>query len=166
MKFITTLILLLALLTFSAEAQTNEFYSAKQITVSASPTISFPNGKADLYGVSVMTLYWQTDNTATGMELGKRDVTKATSGFVDHISIVEAYRIVPFKGPISGRFALTAFTGAESWFDDGTKGVEIGVIQEVAVSKTWRIFGRASQHFETTQGKSGNELTIGITRVF
>ena len=158
--------ILLALVS-AARAQTNNPYFDKgDMTFSVQPSLLMPasssKAKSAKIGYEITSYYWQTLHTATGLQIGKQDLTDSGTGYIDHIEALAAYRITPFATPILSRVALIGFTGAETYIQDNSKGLELGLSVEIALTRQLRITGKASQHFETTADKSGNELAAGL----
>ena len=167
-KFIIIAALFLA---FAGLAQTNQYYSVGDLTISLAPTVSFPMAAAKpshaLYGFSYDTMYWMTAHTGAGLQIGKRDLSESNTGYFDHYAAVTAYRITPLPNDfLFSRWSLNLSTGAESWINTGAKGTFLGVGSEWAFTKNARLFLNASEHFETTAYESGSELKAGVSWKF
>lgn len=153
-------------------AQTNQFYNEGDLTVLVAPTLSIARGlnlsRSQAVGASIEADYWQTVHTATGLELGRRDVKQISAGnYIDHITALEKIRIVPFaRNPFWGRFEFDGYTGAEEWFDDGSKGVIVGAGAGFAFTRNFRLAGDYGHQFETTVQKNGDRVRLGLAWSF
>ena len=173
MKLTKYLVSVLLGLCVTAAAQTNSFYNQGEITIALAPTVSSQSflskrGLNNLTeGLSYKTAYWQTKNLATGLEFGSYDWHEANYGvIIDHITVTEIVRAVPFSGPILDRFAVELKTGAETYLIDGSKNLEVGLGGDFALSHKWRLQGNYDQHFRLSSTKTGGTFTLSITRVF
>ena len=148
---------------------TNTYYNAKEITFELTPTISANNlfnlSKSQTYGISFEYEYWQSLTTGTGLELGSYDLH---ANSFDHISIMEDYRLVYLPNTfLFDKFAAVVKIGAETYFVDGTKGLEIGFgINYNLFIKNLRVETSIMQHFRTDSSKDGSTLRIGIQSIF
>ena len=162
---------LLLLLSVVADAQTwstNKYYHAHEFTAELTPTISSPSllGFGNYtYGASFEYEYWQSLTMGTGFEVGSYDLS---THVIDHIAIMEDYRLVCVPDTLLfDKFALVAKVGAETYFVDGTKDVEIGfgVNYNLLVKKV-RVEANIMQHFRTNPSKDGSTLRVGLQYVF
>jgi hypothetical protein len=162
MKLIKALLACLMLGALSAVAQTNAFYTDKMFDVELTPTLSSYDKYPNSYGVSMETEYWQTQSTGTGLEIGTYDV-KSTPGQIDHLAVMEDYRLTPWSTtPILDRLALELKSGAETYFIDGSKDVEVGGGVNVALwlKSSFEISGL--DHFRTNTGRDGWTIRAGF----
>jgi hypothetical protein len=167
MKKLLSLAVLVTLLAGKSLAQTNQWSSTGDLTFGVAPEISFPmvpnHRKSEVYGLEYQTVYWQTIHTGTGVSFGKRDFSEFSSGYIDHISATEYLRLTPWPtSPFLGRFSFEAYTGAVSWFDDGSKSVEIGGAAVCAITKSLALDVQARDELATTAGKSGPSVLAFI----
>jgi hypothetical protein len=113
----------------AGETPAATFYDKGEMVFELAPTVSSAsllNPKIQkTYGCSLETEYWETTWTGTGLEAGSYDSTVLTYGIVDHTAVLQDFRIAPFPGYFS-RLALGVKSGAETYFKDGSKDVEIG----------------------------------------
>jgi len=150
------------------EAATNSFFNQGDLTVSLSPTISSPsllNARAPhTFGLSYETAYWQTKYTGTGIELGSYDLRNVQFGIIDHITVTENVRLIPFDGdPFLGRFSETLQLGAEQFFQDGSKDVELGLGGEWAFTRTIHGTVKVAEHWRTNPQKDGATATAALS---
>lgn len=147
---------------------TNAYYRAGEQVVEIAPTASSysfgGNGKRT-YGYSMEYEYWQTLTTGTGMELGSYDVKDFT---FDHLAIMEDFRLVYFPDEfLLDKFAITFKSGAEQYFRDGTKDLEIGIgLDYNLFERSLRVETDIIQHFRTDSSKDGVTLRVGIQYIF
>jgi hypothetical protein len=154
----------------SLRAPTNGYYSAGEKTIEIAPTITSANifnNSTHSYGISIEAEYWESATTGTGIEIGTYDI-RGTSGFIDHIAIMQDYRIVCWAGvPILDKIALVAKSGAEQYFVDRTKDFEIGLgVDYNLFVRQLRIETSLLQHFRTDSKKDGTTFRLGIQYVF
>lgn len=145
-----------------ALAQTNAFCTAKMFDVELTPTLSTFDKYPNSYGVSLETEYWQTQSTGTGLELGTYDV-RSTPGQIDHLAVMEDYRLTPWTTtPMLDRLALELKSGAETYFTDGSKDVEVGAGLTIALWWQSSFELSALEHFRTNPGRDGQTLRAGF----
>lgn len=144
---------------------TNQFYAAKEMTYEITPTISAPSflGKPNYtIGMSMEYEYWQTPSMGTGMEIGTYDYKH----FVDHISVMEDYRIVPFISPIWNRVALEGKIATEHFFVDNSHDIGFGLGVDFAFTRRIRGEFDFMQHYRLDSSKNGATLRVGLQWVF
>ena len=148
---------------------TNEYYHAGEITLELAPTITasslFNIKRSHTYGMSLEYEYWQTLTTGTGLEIGTTDWHAQN---IDHFAVMEDYRLVYLpKSLLWDKFALVAKMGAETYFNDGTKSLELGVgINYNLFVKTFRVEASVMQHFNTNPSRDGSTFRVGLQYIF
>ena len=159
-------VLLLVLLTTSAFGQTNAFYRSGDMVVTVAPSISSKtfNGKNNLaYGYSLEYDYWHNSMTGTGLEIGTYDFRDTQTGYVDHMAVMQSVRLVPYSlSPRLGRFSFEGRMGAETFFHDGTKGLEFGLATTFALTPTSRFMIDTMQHFRANSNQDGLTVRAGL----
>ena len=166
--FIALLVIAAVMSTAAVRAQsTNQFYNVGDMDVMIAPTLSVPSialaQRNQAYGLTLNMDYWQTARTATGIEIGTRDMRNVSNGEIDHITAIEKIRLVPFVNtPILNRLALTGYTGAEQWLDDGSKGLILGAGFEYAFTPNLRFAIDVAHQFETNPAKTADRLRAGL----
>lgn len=155
------------LLTSARAQQTNTWYTAGETTISLAPVISTPAnfdfGKYTLYGYALQTMHWTSPNIGAGLEVGTRDFRQFQSAEIDHIAILAAVRYQPWPtAPALGRLSIHGTVATEEWFDDGSKGITLGIGAEYALSLNSRVFADAAHRFETSVAKTGDAVSIGL----
>jgi hypothetical protein len=165
MKSIALFLTILCLFTATAFSQTNQWFNKGDLTLEIGPLITLPSiaHVTSRYGVSISTTYWQTESTATSVEVGDLDIRNFNPELIDHISALEKVRVVPFyQNPIFGRIALIGITGTDTRFYDGSKGIIVGLETDVAITKNLRVVGRLDESFETVAVDSGTQGFVGL----
>lgn len=111
-------------------SDTTTFYPAASIDIELTANFSAPSILANAknsYGYSLETEYWTTKYTGTGLEIGSYNYQNLQVGGIDHVSVMEDFRLVPFEGrSFWNRFAFEGKTGAETSLLDGAKGILLG----------------------------------------
>ena len=135
---------------------TNAFFNARDTVVEFTPNISssclFNNHSKNTFGFSMEFEYWQTLSTGTGFELGNYDLMGGNPNIIDHLAVMEDYRIVPFKNTILlNRFAVVAKSGVETFLSTGQKDIEVGLGINYAITRKIRAEADFMEHFGQTQ---------------
>lgn len=143
-------------------------YNAGETVAEMAPTISSPNisSSKDSYtiGYSLEVEHWTSKYMGTGFEIGSYDYSKNT---IDHIAIMEDFRYVPFENYFFwNRLALGFKSGAENFFTDNTKDLEIGGEIYWHFSKNVRLEADIVQHERTNSSKNGQTARCAIQWVF
>jgi hypothetical protein len=126
------------------------------------PTYSRYASQKDSFGISFETEYWQTESTGTGIELGTYDF-RSTPGQIDHLAVMEDVRLVPWPTKILlNRLAFELKTGAETYFTDGSKDVEVGLGVNVAITTKIKLEASVVEHWRTTSSRDGETARLGI----
>ena len=147
--------------------KTNAFYSGQELTFELAPTLSAHSfgGKTGDYttGYSYESEYWSTENLGTGMEFGSYDTREmSTIGPVDHLAVIQDFRLVPSQAPIFDRLAFELTTGAETFFITGEKDIEFGLGADIAITKVARFNVSFMQHVRTEPSTDGWTLEAGL----
>jgi len=178
MKKILILIpLLLICLSLKADifTDTNSFYNKGEMNIELAPTISFSspskfngNKSHKTFGYSLETEYWTSENTGTGIETGIYDTTYGSQvGGIDHISVMEDIRIIPFKHTrVLNRFALELKLEAEQFILDGSKDIGFGPGLDWQITQHTRLQGNILQHYRTNPAEDGSTFRVGVIYEF
>jgi hypothetical protein len=162
-------ILAISLASLAAQAQTNQYYNKGDITFQTGPSISLSppiNAKNARYGFDIDVSFWQTQNTATAVELGNRNVYYQDNEGFDHIDLIEKYRVTLASTGFLSRFSIGSEVGAETWANTGAKGTMVGLEPVFAVSKKIKIVGNIQDHFASTASQSGLSAFLGVLYKF
>jgi hypothetical protein len=146
-------------------------YGSRETVFEFAPTISSPNissylNKPNGYtiGYSFEVEHWTSPFMGTGFEIGTYDYKQNT---IDHIAIMEDFRYVPFQGYYFwNRLAVGFKTGAETFFPDGSKDLELGAEIYWHFSKNTRFECDIIQHQRTDSSKNGQTARFALQWIF
>ena len=146
-------------------APTNGYYHAGEQTIGAGVSSSLPSKGARTSGASIEYQYWTSATMGTGLELGTYDIKTST---FDHISVMQNYRIVAWSGVhFMDKIAITVKTGAETYFTNNTKGLEVGLgINYNFYVRRIRAEAVILQHCRTDSTKNATTIRLGLQYLF
>lgn len=150
-----------------AGAQTN--ISQGHIEFELAPTFSTANLtdlRTGTWGWSFQSSYWQNKYTGTFAEIGNYNAKSIAYGEIDHIAIGQSVRVAPFTVPFFNRIELQGNLAAETFFQDGSKDIELGPQVNFRIDSHWSAEVDYSQHFRTVPKEDGGTLRAGINLRF
>lgn len=148
------------------------FYNAGETVAEFAPTITsdslFNTKLPHTYGYSLELEHWTATYMGTGLEFGSYNYHEANYGaLIDHIAIMQDFRMVPFQGnPLFSRFAVGIKTGAETFFLDGSKDVELGGELYWTFTDNCRLETDIVQHIRTNSNEDGQTARLALQWVF
>jgi hypothetical protein len=167
--YILSVLLLTTLLSFGQSSSptitTNQWYKQGDMTLQIGPIITLPSlvNTHNQFGFSAETTYWQTLYTGTALEFGDFEVANFNPALIDHYSVLEKIRILPFSAssPFS-RWDFLLVTGTDVRTTTGSKGVIIGAGSEIAITKSCRLAFNFKESFESVATQSGATVFAGL----
>lgn len=148
---------------------TNEWYIKGDFTISLFGTTSIHSlvDKHNLYGISLEATYWQSEYTGTSVELGDFNIKNFNPELIDHISVLEKVRVIPFNPePVFRRLDIVGITGTDTRLSDGSKGIVVGVGSEWAFTKNLRASVEVKEYFESIATDSTLTAALGLEYKF
>ncbi len=146
-------------------APTN-FFNARETVLEGAPTISseniFSSHSKYTIGYALEVEHWTTSYAGTGFEIGTYDTRNA----IDHFTIFENFRYVPFNGPFWNRFAVGWKMGAETSLISNSKAVEFGAEFYWHFSENVRFEADILQHQRTSPEQSGQTARVALQFLF
>jgi len=172
-KFLILLVIWMSLMGIKSFGQTmapdtNSCFRSGENTLELAPTMTSANlfnlHTPHTFGQSFETEHCTSANMGTGLEMGTTALGNGV--IIDHLGIMEDFRIVPFPNNILfKKLALGLKTAADTYFATGNKDLAFGGEVYWTFTRRIRLEADVMQHIQVNSGPK-NTARIGIQWMF